>query len=417
MNSEKIFEIALGLTMPWQVEKTELIKSESDGLQMELHITIVSQKGYYVDNDGKSRIHDSVEKTWQHLNFFQHKCFIHSKVPRLKRFTEDEEGNLKRSIDLVSVPWARSGSGFTLLFESFAMLLIEQEMPVNKVGKVLQVYPNRIWTIFNYWLGIAYREADHASITELGIDETSSRKGHDYITVAVDMKERKVLHATEGKGSDTIKRIANYLEEKGTPREEISKVCIDLSPSFISGVNKEFTEADIIFDRYHVKALLNKAMDDVRKSEYKLHVELKGHKYHFLKSEKNLSIKQKSELNEKLELLPVLGKAYRLKVLFDDFWEMKNKEEASAYLAYWCDQAAESKIFPMMKFGRTVKYHWTGIVNYIEHRLSNGILEGINSKIQLAKRRARGYANKKNFINMIYLIAGKLKFRFPPVST
>ena len=96
---------------------------------------------------------------------------------------------------------------------------------------------------------------------------------------------------------------------------------------------------------------------------------------------------------------------------------MENKEEAAAYLAYWCDQAEESKIFPMLKFGRTVKYHWSGIVNYIEHRLSNGILEGINSKIQLAKRRARGYANKKNFINMIYLIAGKLKFRFPPIST
>jgi len=402
MNSEKIFELALGLRKPWQVDKIEFINTDKI---KELHITIGYDVGYYVDEEGKSTVHDRVERKWRHLNFFEHECYIHCKVPRIKH----SENKVKR----VEVPWARTGSGFTLLFEAFSMCLIEQEMPVNKVGKVVKEYPNRIWTVFNYWLGISYNEADHSGITSLGIDETSSRKGHDYLTVAMDMDSSRVVHVTEGKGASTIDQIADYLETKGSKREEITQVCIDLSPSFVSGVRANFKNAKITFDRYHVKALLNKAMDEVRKKEYKLHHELKGHKYLFLKSNKRLSERQRNERNELLELLPNIGETYRLKLLFDDFWEMKNIEDSEGFLAYWCDLVKESKILPLIKFSNTIKAHWSGIINYLESRVSNGILEGTNSKIQLAKRRARGYRNKTNFINMIYLIAGKLKFNYP----
>jgi len=407
MNSDKIFALALGLETPWYLSNVEL---EQEGGKKILHLYVDHTKGHYKDSEGKSRVHDRLDRKWRHLNFFEHECYIHCKVPRLK---EDQSGKIKQ----VQVPWARHGSGFTLLFEAFSMCLIEQEMPVNKVGKILREYPNRIWTIFNYWLSKSYCEADHTGIKVLGIDETSSKKGHQYITVAVDMESKRVVHATPGKGSDTIAQIADYLTTKGTKKEEIEKVCIDLSPSFISGVREHFTEAQIVFDRYHVKALLNKAMDEIRKRELRLHQELKGHKYLFLKSNKNLSTKQKKERNELIELLPTIGESYRLKMLFDDFWEMENEQNAQGFLAYWCDKVDESKIFPLMKFARTVKAHWSGIISYTTSRISNGILEGTNSKIQLAKRRARGYRNTQNFINMIYLIAGKLKFNYPYQST
>ena len=406
MNSEKIFELALGLTAPWHVSEVELKHTES---KKELHITIGYSQGYFVDSRGKSKVHDRVEREWRHLNFFEHECYIHCKVPRIL----DEDKKVSR----VQVPWARTGSGFTLLFEAFSMCLIEQEMPVNKAGKVLNEYPNRIWTIFNYWIGIAYNDVDHSGIEALGIDETSSRKGHDYLTVAMDLDSSRVLHVTPGKGADTIKQIADYLEFKGTKREDISQVCIDLSPSFISGVINEFDNAQIIFDRYHVKALLNKAMDEVRKKEYKMHYQLKGHKYLFLKSNKKLSSRQREERNRLLELLPTIGETYRLKLLFDDFWDMENIEDSEGFLAYWCDLVYESGIQPMIKFANTIKSHWSGIVNYLQNRISNGILEGTNSKIQLAKRRARGYRNSTNFINMIYFLCGKLKFNYPLLLT
>ena len=118
-----------------------------------------------------------------------------------------------------------------------------------------------------------------------------------------------------------------------------------------------------------------------------------------------------------MEYYPKLGQGHRLKELFNDFWELKDKEEAESYLAFWCDLAEESKIQPYIRAANTIKAHWTGIVNYIESRINNGILEGINSKIQLAKKRARGYQNIRNFINMIYFICGKLKFDYPLYPT
>lgn len=403
MNSEKIFEMALGLQSPWKVEKTEFRKTANGN---QLHIVIGYTSGYFVDQTGKSTVHDRVTRKWRHLNFFEHECYIHCEVPRTK---DNEQAKPKR----VKVPWARSGSGFTLLFEAYSLCLIEQEMPVNKVGKLINEYPNRIWTIFNYWISIAYNKADHSGITVLGIDETSSKKGHDYLTVAMDMDNSNVVHVTPGKGAETIISIADYLESKGTAKEDIEQVCIDLSPSFISGVTSEFQKAEITYDRYHVKALLNKAMDQVRKNEYRVHNELKGHKYLFLKANKNLSTKQRTERNELLELLPTIGEAYRLKLLFDDFWTMDNQEDSQGFLSYWCDLAEESKIYPLIKFANTVKSHWKGIINYLSKPISNGILEGTNSKIQLAKRRARGYRNNTNFINMIYFLCGKLKFKYP----
>jgi transposase len=402
MNSEHIFGLALGLKAPWRISNIDLKDVDTS---KELHISIDYESGHFVDAQGKSTVHDRVERKWKHLNFFEHQCYIHCRVPRVIQ----QDGKVKT----VSVPWARQGSGFTLLFEAYSMCLIEKEMPINKVGSMVKEYPNRIRTIFNYWIGIAYADADHSQITSIGIDETSSKKGHRYLTIAVDMDNRNVIHATTGKDSSTIEKIANYLESKGCDSDQIENVCIDLSPSFISGVSKQFDKAAIIFDRYHVKQLLNKAMDTHRKNEYRLHQELKGHKYLFLKSNEKLSMRQRKQRNELLELLPTIGDAYRLKLLFDDFWDMDNEQDAAGFLSYWCDLVLESKIQPLIKFANTVKAHWSGIVSYTTYKITNGILEGTNSKIQLAKRRARGYTNTKNFINMIYFIAGKLKFNYP----
>ena len=212
------------------------------------------------------------------------------------------------------------------------------------------------------------------------MDETSSRKGHSYITTGVDMDERRVTHATEGKGADTMESIKDYLEIKQTPSEQISQVCIDLSPAFISGVECYFPDAQITFDRFHVKALGNKAMDEVRKSERRRHVELKGHKYTFLKSAKQLTEAQSVQRHALVELYPTLGEAYRLKELFDDFWTMKTPQEARGFLAFWCDIAQESEIASFMAFVKTLKKHWDGILNYITSKLTNGILQGMNSK-------------------------------------
>ena len=399
-NSTDIFTIALGLAKPWQIDDVTFDKSSS---QLDIYLSF--QRGYKfsLPTGEKHSAYDTVTRRWEHLNFFQHRCYIHAKVPRVK----GSDG----SITTQPVPWARKGSGFTLLFEAFAMLLIESEMPVNKAAKVLGVNPHRLWNIFNYWITRTHQEEELENISKIGFDETSVKKGHNYVTTMVDLDARRVVFVTEGKGADCIEKGVHYLQEKAIAPESIKQVCIDMSPAFISGCRKNLPDAAITFDKFHVSQEVNKAMDELRKSERKGNDLLKGHKYTFLKN--RISPEKQIERETLMELYPTLGQGYRLKTMFNDFWYIKDKEEAESYLAYWCDSAIDSNIPSFQKLVKTINSHWTGIVNYIESKINNGILEGLNSKIQLAKKRARGYRNIDNFINMIYFTCGKMKFDYP----
>ncbi|GFO76821.1 transposase, ISL3 family [Bathymodiolus platifrons methanotrophic gill symbiont] len=406
MNNESLFSMALGLQSPWKVE--EIIFSNDNILeQNELHLQIGFESGArFADESGVlCPVHDTVDRQWQHLSFFEHSCYLHCSVPRIT--TTDGK------VRTVEVPWARPGSGFTLLFEAMAWALIEREMPVNRVAEMLKVNPQRIWTIFNHWIGKAKIADEVSSITQLGIDETSSKKGHKYVTLGVDLDESRVIFVTEGKGKATLHNLQEHLENKGVEKEQIEQICRDLSPSFIDGAAEAFPSAEITFDRFHVVKLLNEAMNQVRISERKEHDALKGHKYTFLRNRENLTNKQEVSLAEMIDLYPTLGQAYRLKELFNDLWSMPDKVSAEAFLKQCCEEVEKSKISAFMKFVKTVRSHWSGIIHFVETKITNGILEGINSKVQLAKRRARGYRNINNFINMIYFLCGKLKFDYP----
>ena len=404
MDSLTLFSLALGLEKPWVITKLELDPSSQ---QLDIHIDF--EKGWkFLMSDGDYySAYDSQERTWQHLNFFQYRCYLHARVPRVQQSDGKTE--------VQPVPWARKGSGFTLLFEAFSMLLIEKEMPVNSVAETMKVYAQRIWHVFNHWVERAHKKDVPQNLEQIGFDETSQKKGHDYITHMVDLKERRVVYACAGKGSDCIKQSVDYLKGKEVDMAEIKDVCIDMSPAFIAGCMEHLPESAITFDKFHVVKEVNKAMDELRKSERKGNDLLKGHKYTFLKG--RLSTKLQTERDFLLEMYPKLGQGYWLKEMFNDFWEIKDSQEAESYLAFWCDFAVESKIQPFIKLTNTIKAHWRGIVRYVQSNITNGILEGINSKIQLAKKRARGYRNKTNFINMIYFTCGKLKFDYPQYFT
>jgi len=409
MNSTEIFSLALGLKEPWMITDVEILTDDNEVKELHLHLGFKRGSQFEDETEKPCPVHDTVKKKWRHLNFFEHSCFIHCAVPRIRTSAD--------KVRLVNVPWARQGSGFTLLFEALAMALIEREMPANKVGQLLKVEPHRIWTIFDHWISQAYQADDPSTVTQLGFDETSRRKGHNYITVAVDLAQRRVIHVVEGKNAKTIADIKDYLALKNVAAHQISQASIDLSPAFISGIKQHFPQAAITFDRFHVVKLLNEAMDKVRQQERREHEELKGHKYTFLRNQNTLSDSKKIALAELITLFPNLGEAYRLKMLFNDLWTMPDKETAKAFIDYWCKEVDRSKIQPFMTFAKTVKSHISGIINFVETHITNAILESINNKIQLAKRRARGYRNTDNFINMIYFLCGKLKFNYPLYSS
>ncbi|CAN5435874.1 ISL3-like element ISMac21 family transposase [soil metagenome] len=406
MNSTEIFALALNLQEPWYIKDIKLQKPEQIKRgQLDIYIDF-RQGAKFSDEHGKlCSVYDTEQRSWQHLNFFEHNCYLHARVPRINQ----SDGTVKTIV----VPWARSGSGFTLLFEAFAMLLIEYEMPVNKVASTLRVVAHRLWRVFNFWVKDARQQDSLAEVKQIGIDETSAKKGHDYVTVCADLEKRRVIHVSEGREATVVADLVNAIEEKEGDVKAVSHVAIDMSPAYISGVTEHLPNAKIVFDKFHITAMLNKAMDELRKGERKEFEMLKGHKYTVLYRYENLTAKKQDELDYMLMAFPRLGEGYRLKELFATFWELNNTEEALSFLTYWCDIVMDTDIQPFKQFVKTIKAHWTGIINYVKAKINTGVMEGINNKIQLAKRRARGYRNKENFINMIYFIAGKLKFNYP----
>jgi transposase len=406
MESKELFSMALNISLPWYVDNVEMtlgVDKRRGRVDIYINFKVGSK---FLDEAGKEcPVHDTIQKSWQHLNLFEHECYIHARVPRII--------TSKNKVEMIQVPWARAGSGFTLMFEAFGMLLIESEMPVKRASKVIKIHDTRLWRIFKFWVAKASLIDNQSDVINLGIDETSVKKGHNYITLAVDMDKRRVIYATPGKDKKTIENIKDHLELKECPPDQIKNICMDMSPSFIAGQMEHFPNSSITFDKFHIMKIINEAMDTVRKYERKAHIELKGYKYLFLRNTNKLSHSERAKKSDFLNLYEELGNAYRLKELFNDLWEFATVEEASGYLAYWCDLAEESKIQPFIKVANTIKFHWSGVVNFFQSRLNNGILEGINSKIQLAKKRARGFRNVDNFINMIYFVAGKLKFDYP----
>ena len=406
MNSKEIFAMALGDLGPWQLTKIRFETGDSGTKTLYIDLDFPPGSEFLDASGEMCKAHDTAMRTWRHLNFFEHQCYLHARVPRVK----NKSGNVKT----VAVPWASKNSGFTLLFEAYVMALIECEAPVSSIAGLVGELDQRIWNIFHRHVRQARRRTDYSGITKVGVDETSSKRGHEYVTLGVDLDKRRVFEAIEGKDASTIAALAVFLEDNGSPFDDVEQVSIDMSPAFIAGCTEFLPEAEITFDRFHVTNVAQKALDELRKAERKACSALKGHKYTLLKNPENLKDHRKVDLQALITLYPKIGEGYRLKELLREFWLFDDLQTAERFLEDWCAQAYKSGIFPFQKAANTIKAHWSGILNYVKSKISNGILEGINSKVQLAKRRARGYRNKTNFINMIHFIAGKLDFNTSP---
>ena len=293
-------------------------------------------------------------------------------------------------------------------------MALAREMPIKIEAAHLGEHDTRIWRIVDHYVKEARARADFSEVTRLGIDETSAKRGQDYIALFHDMDEKRLLFATEGKDHATVKAFTkDFKDHNGCP-ENIISACIDMSKAFIKGIKEELPNAEITFDPFHLIQLMNKALGEVRAEEARLFPEvLKGSRYAFLKNPENLTEKQDETLVKLCHYQLKTGRAYLIKLALQDIYFAPSRLDAEALLKSWYNWSIRSQIAQIKKVAKTVKEHWNGILAWFDSKLSNGFVEAINGLIQAAKRRARGYRTTKNLINMAYLIAGKLDFALP----
>jgi len=399
MGPEKsLFTMALGLEAPWCVDDVSFDPS-SKQIDFEVAFRPGSRFPCPACGAGDQPVHDTRRRSWEHLRFFEHKAFLHAAVPRVAC---GQCGKTRQ----VSVPWARSGSGFTQLFDAFVIALV-REMPVQAVADLLDVGDDRIWRVVTHYVEAARAEEDFSAVTAVGIDETAARRGHAYITLVHDLRARRLLFACEGRDQDTVARFVEDLADHGGDAGRITAACIDMSRAYIAGVGKHLPNAAITFDRFHVVKLANEALEEVRRAEVRSEPALKRSRWMWLKDKHSWTKTQIAQHHDLSRRKLKTARAFRLKEeLRDIFATASNKAEAEQLLTAWRSWAKRSRLDPFRKLAATITTHWDGILNAFDSGLTNGGVEAINGLIQVAKARARGYRTTRNFINVAYLVAG-----------
>jgi transposase len=212
---QALFATALGLQAPWYVRD---VKFSPDRHRLDLWLDFGRGGTFLCPVCGHpgAKPHDTRDKTWRHLNFFQHECHLTARVPRV--VCKDGCG-----VHTVDVPWARPDSGFTLLFKAFIMALA-REMPVKAIAELVGEYDTLLWRILHHYVDVARAKADFSTVKNVGIDETSSRRGHSYISLFMDLDQSRLLFATLGKGKETVTHFAKDLKDHGGVPELVSRV-------------------------------------------------------------------------------------------------------------------------------------------------------------------------------------------------
>jgi transposase len=396
MHDTVLFQAALGLSAPWVVRRSEF---DPDRKQLDLHIDFSAGSRFACASCGSAgcAVHDTREKQWRHLNFFQHKTVLHARVPR----TSCDKCGVKQ----VVLPWGRPGSGFTLLFEAF-LLTMAKAMPVANVGQIVDEHDTRIWRVLDHYISKAVDALDLGEVTQIAADETSARRGHDYISLFVDIARRKVIFVTDGKDAATVDAFAAFLEKHGGKKCNITDVSIDMGAAFISGVRSNFPNARITFDKFHVVKLVNDAVDEVRRGESKTSDWIKGTRYLWLKNLQNLDDEEKAKLVDLEAANLDTMQAWQMRMNLQDLFKCPSVASARKFLDRWHAWVETSDLKPMIKAARTIMGKAEDILRSIASGISNGLLEAINGNVQAAKRKAKGYRSKHNLKLMVYLIAG-----------
>lgn len=412
---EALFTSALGLQAPWVVRDVRL---DTAGHRIDFDVECQQARlACPACGATSQKVHDRLQRSWRHLDFFQYEAWLHADVPRVGCTACGKTTQL-------GVPWAREGSGFTLLFEALALTMC-RDLPVRQTARALRVRDKQLWRRIEHYVSEARRKQDMSRVRIVGIDETSLRRGHDYVTVVHDLDAKRLLFCTEGRDHQMIQAFAQDLQAHGGEPTAIAHACMDMSAAYLKGSAAYLPNALVSYDRFHIVKLAGEAMDEVRTEEWKTeqvrvadelgHLTPKQRRSVMWGMRRNPSGWSKTQLQAMHWLQRAklkTARAWRLKMaLREVFANARNHnlaELAAAELKAWLSWARRSRLEPFKRLAATLRNHFDAVVRgMLDHR-SNAFVEAMNGLMQQAKRAARGFRTAANFIAIAYLRLGKL---------
>lgn len=282
-----------------------------------------------------------------------------------------------------------------------------QCMTIEDVAYNLNMSWNTVKNIEKVYLERHFSNPDLSKVRRIAIDEFSIAKGHVYMTVVMDLDTTRVLHVGDGRSQESLQKFWNRIRKKNV---NIEAVAMDMWPAYISSVMENCPGAEIVFDHFHIVKMLNQKLDEIRRDLYRDETEynkrdlLKGTRWLLLRNKDNLTDMAKERLEEALKVNKPLAAAYYLKEELKLLWMQVSLEKALEFLESWVAKAFETGLFKLREFANTLLAHKTGIINWYNHYISTGPLEGLNNKINVLKRKAYGYRDFEFFRLKIYAL-------------
>lgn len=407
MNDTQLYAQILGITAPWSVQSVDLRLKEQ-----QVNILLSFDKAYHckcpVCSKNSPR-YDTVRRQWRHLDTCQLQTTITADIPRI----ECSEHGVRQ----LNVPWAESGSRFTLLFECLVIQWL-QSATVSAVAAHMHLD----WDTAH---GIQRRAVERglvkrAALTPVNItiDETSEKKGHNYLTIV--SEGARILYVAADREKASIDGFWQTLKPEAL--QGIKSVSVDLWKAFSSSVLEHLANGKEILclDRFHVAGYFGEAMNDVRKAEHRDLMSvgdetLKGMKYDFLRTNANVDNRTRRGFLDIAKSSLKTARAWAIKETAHLLWHFTYIGAAEREWKKLFRWMKRSRLEPMKKLARSLEQYLWMILNAIKLDVNSGCAEGNNSRIQKIKKMACGYRNTENFKTAIYFHLGGLDL-LPSIS-
>lgn len=316
---EKIVAGSLCLEEPWFVEGAEF--NEDEG---QIHIFVGIRDGAPLPcpkcGGATVRCGYEPERQWRHSDCMFFPTYVHCRPPRVKC--------PKCGVQTITPPFARPNGRHTLSFEAYGMLLMA-DMPISKAADLMRCDPKALTSILRYWVGDAVSRMDLSDVTSIAIDETSFKRGHDYVTLVIDAVRRAVIDVEDGRGKSTVTEFAAKLLSKGGSPEKVRAVTSDMSSSFVPAIKETFKNAALVIDKFHVKKVLIEALEAVRKAEQKESADksllFRGRRL-FMIPGTRMTEDQRTSLASLSKMYPKTGRAYRIVAALDDIYGCRSED-------------------------------------------------------------------------------------------
>lgn len=346
------------------------------------------------------------ERQWRHLDTMQFETILVARVPRTNC---PECGVLN-----IDVPWAEPHGRFTLMFQAFAIRVLQAAASVEQGRKLLRLGWHAAQDIMTAAVQRGLERRDVEDVPFLGIDEKNFGKGHDYISVMTDIDGGRVLEVVPERTRQAADTLWSTLSEE--QKQSVEAVAIDMSAAFLGSTQEHAPQAAVVHDRFHLSKHLGEAVDRVRRAEHKALKEagderLTGSRYLWLTNEENLSEERAATFEQLKTANFKTSRAWAIRELFRDFWEQPGEFTGRAFFKEWYAWASRCRLKPIVKVAKMFKKHLDRIVTWFQYPITNAAAEGFNSRIQSLKSAARGFRNFDNYRTRILFFCGKLQLK------